>query len=123
MFAGQLNDPSSSFEPEIRLYCREILQAAQMIISQEHFELRFIVFPLFMAGFASKDMSEKELALNLIRIVEQHSYGASTESVRRLLETVLDRQRDAILRTGTANEVDWVEKMELTGQQLIIYGL
>ncbi|KAF4633729.1 hypothetical protein G7Y89_g4387 [Cudoniella acicularis] len=123
MFPGQLNEPLSEFDSDIETCSREIIQGAQIIISQERYELRFIVFPLFMAGFATRDVSEKDIALCLIKTMERHSYGGSTESVRRLLEVIYEKQRSAILRTGLTNEVDWAQEMELTGQQLIIYGL
>jgi hypothetical protein len=72
-----------------------------------------------MAGFATKDPREKEV-LNIMRIIDGQSYGSSTESVRRLLETILEKQRAAIMRAGTASSVGWVEEVEKNG---LIIGL
>jgi hypothetical protein len=123
MFPGQLRDPASDSSIQITTSATEIIQAAHTIVSQPRLDPRFIVFPLFLAGFATVDVGEKDLALSMIRAVEQHSYGGCTQSVRRLLETVYEKQRAALLRTGDSTSVDWVEEMELRGQPPLIYGI
>ena len=123
MFPDQLREPSPDSDPVIKACATEIIQAAHLILSQARYELRFIVFPLLMAGFATKDPAEKDLALSFIRTVERHSYGGSTESVRRLLETIYEKQRAATLQIGDCDCVHWMNEMELTGQRLVIYGL
>jgi hypothetical protein len=102
---------------------KEILQAAHTVVSCERIDPRFVVFPLFIAGFAATEPAEKDLALNMIRAVERHSFGDCTQSVRILLEAVYEKQRIAILRSGDSSWVDWVEEMELRGQPPIIYGI
>ena len=123
MYPNQLREPSPDSDTVVKACATEIIQAAHKILSQERYDLRFIVFPLLMAGFATNDPAEKNLALSLIKMVERHSYGGSTESVRRLLEAIYGKQRAAILQTGDCVSVDWVEEMELSGQRLVIYGL
>ena len=76
-----------------------------------------------LAGFAATEPGQKDIALNMIRAVEQHSFGSSTQSVRKLLEAIYENQRIAILQTGGSALVDWVEEMELRGQPPIIYGI
>lgn len=123
MYPGQFRSPAPDSESELRNCCREIIHAAQVITSRDQFEFSYIVFPLFMAGFATKDPAEKEQALELIRVVETHSYGGSTKSVRGLLENIYGKQRDAIVQHGNDASVDWVEEMERSGQRIIMYGL
>jgi hypothetical protein len=123
MYPGQLSSPAPDFESEIPSCCREIIHAAQFITSQDQFEFSYVVFPLFMAGFATKDPTEKEYALELIRAVETQSYGGGTKSVRRLLQNIYGKPRDAIVRNGDNASVDWVEEMERSGQRIILYGL
>lgn len=48
------------------------------------------MFLLFMTGFSTKSPMEKEEVLRILRIIETYSYGGSTESVRRLLETIIE---------------------------------
>lgn len=76
-----------------------------------------------MAGFATEDPNEKQEVLGLIKAMEKHSYGSSTESVRKLLQSITEKQRVALIQNGTANYVDWIEEMEKSGQKLIIYGI
>lgn len=99
------------------------MQAASLLLSQERFEVRFVVFPLFLAGVFATDEGDKEMALNLITAVEPHSFGGSIQSVRAVLQAIYNKQRTAILETGVATSVDWVEEMESSGQRLIIIGL
>jgi hypothetical protein len=115
------DEQSTNTSTQINTCSSEVIQVARIIISQQRFELRFIIFHVFMAGFASKGPNEKEEALEIIKTIEKHSYGSIMESVRMLLETVKEKQRAAILQTGRASAVDWLEEMEKNG--LIIYGL
>jgi hypothetical protein len=123
LFAGQLSHPAPDSETQIRTCVTDILQAAHMIFSKQRIDPRFAVFPIFMAGFAASEPAQKDLALNMLRAVEQHSFGSSTQSVRMLLETIYEKQRAGILRTGGSVLVDWVEELELRGQPPIIYGI
>lgn len=123
LFPGQLCDPAPDSSVQIRTCVTEIIQAAHSIVSQERLDPRFIVFPLFLAGFATIEPVEKDLVLTMLRAVERHSYGGCTQSVRMLLETIFEKQRVAMLRTGDSSSVEWVEEMELRGQPPIIYGI
>jgi len=123
MLPNQIGDPALCCRRTINGYATEIIQSARMIISQERFDLRFIIFPLFIAGFATDNLAEKDLAITLLKAVERHSYGGSTERVRILLETILEKQQAAILNVGNATSVGWVEEMERSGQRLIMYGM
>lgn len=123
LFPGQLRYPAPDSKLHITTCVTEILQAARFVASQEHVDPRFMIFPLFIAGFAASEPAEKDLALTMIRAVEQHSFGGCTQSVRELLEIIYEKQRVAILRTGDSTLVDWVEEIELRGQPPIIYGI
>ncbi|KAH9218950.1 fungal-specific transcription factor domain-containing protein [Leptodontidium sp. 2 PMI_412] len=123
MYSGQLNDPEPDTEAQINACCAEILHAASIILSKERFDMRFIVFPLFMAGFCTRNAAEKETALRLMVEVEKHGYGGSTDNVRKLLQTIYEKQHFAVMQTGNSNSVDWIDEMERSGQRLIIYGL
>ena len=123
MFPGQLQHQVPGSDVDVHTSAVEMLSTARRIIHEERFALRFIVFPLFLAGFAMQDPGEVEAALSMLKMIERHSYGGSTESVRRLLERIYEKQNAAILRTGTASSVDLVKEMELSGQKIIIYRL
>lgn len=91
-----------------------------MILSHGHFEFRFVAFALLMAGIAANNQTDKELALSLMKTVERNIYGGYTSTVRKLLETVYEKQQIASVQTGDASSVDWVEVMELSGQKFIL---
>jgi hypothetical protein len=59
MFSGQLREEVPEATMEIAICATEILQAANQVISQDRYELRFIVFPLLMAGVATSVQAEK----------------------------------------------------------------
>jgi hypothetical protein len=121
MYSTQLSEPLAESESDIDTYTLEIIQAAQVVLSQERFELRYMIFPLFIAGFASKDVTRKSLALTLLQTIVQLSRCGDTTAVT-LLKIVYEKQAAAVIRTGSAESVDWVGEMEGAGMQLIVYG-
>ncbi|KAH7378960.1 fungal-specific transcription factor domain-containing protein [Cadophora sp. MPI-SDFR-AT-0126] len=123
MYSGQLHDLEPGTEAQIEACCAEILDAVSTILSKERFDPRYIVFPLFLAGFCTRNLTEKSMALRLIIEVEKNEYGRVTNNVRRLLQTIYEKQSAAVTKTGNADSVDWVDEMERSGQRLIIYGL
>jgi hypothetical protein len=122
MYPGQLSKSDAEAEKQVELCAREILQIAGMIIDHKRFEFRYILFPVFLAGFASKDTMEKSVAVELIRNLEKTSYGMSTKSTRKLLESVYQKQQDETSRTGRTR-VNWIEVLQLSGEKLIIFGI
>lgn len=123
MYSGQLHDPEPDTDAQIKACCAEILHAISIILSKQQCDLRYIVFPLFLAGFCTRNLTEKETALRLMAEVEKREYGGITDNVRRLLQTIYEKQSAAVAQTGDANSVDWVDEMERSGPRLIIYGL
>lgn len=79
------------------------------------------MFPLFVAAFSTKDFTQKVEVTQIMRTIETYSHENSTESVRRLLEATIEKQRIAFIETGTFDSVGWVEEMEKSG--FIIHGL
>lgn len=78
-----------------------------------------MVFPLFMAGFASDHPSDKEEALNLLVALEKESMGKVARASRELLEIVYRRQDEELSRAGHALNVDWVQILIETGLQVV----
>ncbi|KAI9789653.1 MAG: hypothetical protein M1835_001509 [Candelina submexicana] len=58
MWTSQRRETSPGADEEIAQYVAEIIQLAESIINSGRFELRFIVFALFMAGFAAREHRE-----------------------------------------------------------------
>ncbi|KAL9603352.1 MAG: hypothetical protein Q9219_001214 [cf. Caloplaca sp. 3 TL-2023] len=111
--------PTTIADAELHLSATEILHLTRSIISSGHHELRFAVFPLFMAGYVLPSHSsssssssssggggggvggvggagggtEKAMALQLMEGMEVESIGRNTRATRELLEEVLRRRR------------------------------
>ncbi|KAL9013811.1 MAG: hypothetical protein Q9173_001524 [Seirophora scorigena] len=113
--------PANHYNPvesEISHCAHEILNLTRSIISSGHHELRFAVFPLFMAGYVLPP-SERVLALGLMERMERESIGRNTRATRELLEDVY-RRVDAGEGGGQGNSgVDWVSVLGERGLQLI----
>ncbi|KAH7309385.1 fungal-specific transcription factor domain-containing protein [Rhexocercosporidium sp. MPI-PUGE-AT-0058] len=123
MYSGHLHDLEPDTKAQIEVCCTEILHAVSIILSKERFDPRYIVFPLFLAGFCTWNLTKKDTALSFMTEVEKNEYGGVTNNVQRLLQTIYKKQSVAVAQTGNANSVDWVDEMERSGQRLIIYGL
>jgi len=123
MYSGQLHDPEPDTDAQIKACCAEILHAISIILTKQRCDLQYIVFPLFLAGFCTRNVTEKDTALELMAEVEKREYGGVADTLRRLLQTIYEKQSVAVAQTGDASSVDWVDEMERNGPRLIIYGL
>ena len=91
---------------EVAQSAGEILRLAREIVSSDHLERKFIIFPLFMAGFVSRSEEERREILGLVRRMEEDSVGRSFVAVRQLLEIVYERQEK---RKRELREQGWRE--------------
>lgn len=110
--------PANHYNPiesELSHSAHEIIQLTRSIISSGHHELRFAVFPLFMAGYVLPK-PDRELALGLMERMERESIGRNTRATRELLEEVYKREDED--RTGLSG-VDWISVLGERGLQLI----
>ena len=92
------------------------------IIASGHHELRFAVFPLFMAGFVLP-RHERGQALQLMEGMEVESIGRNTRATRELLEAVYCMQDERSWGQQQFGEgkgdVDWIRMLGERGLQLI----
>ncbi len=107
---------------EITTSSSEIMTLTRNIIASGHHELRFAVFPLFMAGFVLP-RHERGQALQLMEGMEVESIGRNTRATRELLEAVYCMQDERSwgqqqFREGKA-DVDWIRILGERGLQLI----
>ncbi|KAB8302001.1 hypothetical protein EYC80_005454 [Monilinia laxa] len=123
MFQGQFLIPSTEVEEQIASCAKEITMIAKKILDCKRFEFRFLVFPVFLAGMASKIKEEKQIALDLMKSLEETSFGSNTTTTRRLLVKIYEKQKAAVAQTGNALGISWIEELESSGEPLIILGL
>ena len=116
---------SPLFIHEVSQCSGEILRLAREIVSHNHTERKFIVFPLFMAGFVSKCREDRTEILELVKTMEVDSVGRNLVAARQLLEVVYERQerrREELRREGlmeAKEDVDWVGLVEELGLQVV----
>ena len=123
MWPSQRLDTSAEYNIEIANSVAEILYTASNIVNQARYELRFIVFPLFMAGFASSDGTQKMMAMELISSMDKESIGSNTQATQNALGMIYERQTQAFMHTGHSLDVDWADIMVGQGLQVINWGL
>lgn len=123
MWPSQRLDTGPGFDDEIAVSASEILTIAQKIVNTGRLESRFIVFPLFLAGFATSDGSQKMLAMDLIQQLEEKSIGGNTTATRKALSILYERQTHRFLMSGQDRDVDYLEVMLEQGLQVVNFGL
>jgi len=124
MWHGQRMDTSPDCETEITAALQQTLQVSQAIMETTSNAARFVVFPLFMAGFASAVDSEKMLALDMIKQMEQGCIvGQNIRSTRKALESIYERQKEEFMHNGHSLDVDWLEVMAERGVTVVNFGL
>ena len=77
---------------EVMQSASEILRLGREIVNYGHMERKFIVFPIFMAGFVEKRPAERAEIMSLLRKLEEDSIGRNFVATRQLLEIVYERQ-------------------------------
>jgi len=92
MYPTQRSHNPSHYIHEVSQCGGEILRLGREIVSTQHLERKFVVFPLFMSAFVSKSRDDREETLELIRKLEQDSVGRNVIAARQLLEIVFERQ-------------------------------
>jgi hypothetical protein len=123
MWPSQRLDTGPEFDVEIGQCVSEILHIAEGIVNAGRLELRFMIFPLFMAGFASTDGSQKMMALDMISTMEKKSIGSNTTATRHALQIVYEQQTQRFMHTGHSLDVNWSDIMVEQGLQVVNFGL
>jgi hypothetical protein len=123
MWRSQRHDNGPDWDDEIARAASQIISTAERIIDAGRMELRFIVFPLFIAGYASADGNQKMKALDLIQRSEASSIGGNTLVTRRALQIVYERQTSQFMSTGHSLGICWKDVMVEQGLQVVNFGL
>jgi hypothetical protein len=123
MWATQRLETSPDYNTEIAVAANQILQLTRKNLDRGNSNSRFLVFPVFMAGFACQDGMQKRAALELIQSMDEGSMGKNTRAVRRLLEAVYSQQNERFMMTGQSLDVDWRELMVKEDIVVVNFGL
>ncbi|RMD44320.1 hypothetical protein DV735_g871, partial [Chaetothyriales sp. CBS 134920] len=123
MWPTQRLDTTPEYDTEIAVASNQILNIASRIINEGRADCRFLIFPIFMAGYAAMDGGPKAAAIDLIGKMERHSIGRNTSATKRVLELLYEKQRERFMMTGQSLDVDW---MDVVGEQqmlIVNFGL
>lgn len=123
MWPSQRMETGPASDPEITVSTHEILEVAQDIVNAGRLELRFIVFPIFMAGVGSSSGSDKMMALDLMMTMEKEGVGRNTTTTRHVLQIVYERQTQRFMNVGHSLDVDWIDIMVEQGLKVVNFGL
>jgi hypothetical protein len=122
MWPSQRMDTGPESDDDISHCVKVILNVAEDIVNAGRLELRFIVFPLFMAGIACSSGPDKMTVLDLISTLEKEGVGRNTTTTRHVLEIVYERQTQRFMDVGHFLDVDWIDIMIEQGLQLVSFG-
>ncbi|QIX00250.1 hypothetical protein AMS68_005767 [Peltaster fructicola] len=100
-----------------------ILSVANQMVIEHTFDQRFIVFPIFMAGYVTKQSDLKVLAMDLLNAFEGSGIEKNTATTRKLLRAVCEEQSHSIGAGRHAEEVDWMRVSIDRGLRIINCGL
>nr|POE63455.1 hypothetical protein CFP56_04358 [Quercus suber] len=121
------NQASIAIDTERRCAHILALTATHMLNDQEQpdfFSRRRIVFPIFMAGFATSSPILRGKALDLLRRLEGNGgIGRNTFHTRKLLVAVAEAQHHASQQGMPVEGVDWLNVAQERGLNVVNCGL
>lgn len=124
MWPNQAAETSTLSALDIDQRISAILSTANEITSMGRYDLRFIIFPTFIAGVVATSPTHKMIALDILSNFEANDgVGRNVATTRQLLQTVYQHQTNAYLRCGHTFDVDWLDVMAKQGLQLVNFGL
>lgn len=123
MWSGQRMDTSPDYDAEITTAAAQILHLALVAASSNEYNSRFLVFPLFMAGFASTDGYQMMQSLQCMQILEEGALGRNMSTTRKALKTIFESQNEQFMQNGHSLNVDWLQIMHERGLTVVNFGL
>ena len=110
----------TGYNCEVSQCASEIIKVATGTVRRQQYEHDFVLFPLFMAGFATLSAVEKIQAHDLMRAMERESIGINKRATRKLLEAVYERQNERQVTVGHYVDVDWIHVMRESRLQVVL---
>ncbi|THX24094.1 hypothetical protein D6D12_07906 [Aureobasidium pullulans] len=106
--------PSPRVGKRVAEHCTKILSIA----SKNRLDPHQCIFPLFLSGYASKHMLQKEQALELIKSTWATSLNSDSCRLVNLLQLIY-AQQTAQAQTSATTGVDWVAMSRQMGSQMV----
>lgn len=125
VFPNQRSTLTGENVEEIRAAAAAIVNQASTLVSAEDLSHslttnhRYMLFPLFLAGIESREMTVKQWVANILTEFEKTSIGRNVEVASRTLLEIYDLQQQL-----GAPAVDWIDHMtEKLGCRAVIYDI
>jgi len=126
MFPSQRTLPSANktaLAADTETRVSHILILAQHILEIGDLARREVVFPCFMAGFATADHRTKGVFVSLLRAFEGYGIGQNSGVVRKLLVGVCEEQRRGTESGRGLEGVEWLRWGRERGMSVVNCGL
>jgi len=123
MWPGQRLETSPDYNTELVVASSQILQMTRKALAEDRSDCRYLVFPVFVAGFVASDGAQRMNALDLLRAMEKNSIGRNTTAARKALAAVYEDQNERFMNTGQSLDVDWMEVMTKRNLTVVNFGL
>lgn len=123
LWHAQRLGPEGASEGIISHHTNKIFQIAETIVHSRQFDLRFIVFPLFIAGVCTPLAGQKMMAVDLVSSMERYGIGRNATTTRHLLQMVYQAQTEQLMAVGHSADVEWADVMVQRGMQIVNFGL
>ena len=126
MFPGQRRIPVASQQEvfaDTERRVMTIISVAATNVEARHLDRRYVIFPLFMAGFATTQPDIKIQAIDIIKAYEGTGIGQNTYTTRRLLAAVYEEQRKAADAGHRIEDVDWLAVARRRSLTMVNCGL
>lgn len=123
MWSTQRVDTSPDYDTEIAVASNQILHMTQRVLAEGRVDSRFLVFPCFMAGYASAGGEMKMNALELINRMVRVSIGKNTAATREALAMVYEKQNERFMTTGQSLDVDWMDVIKQENMTVVNFGI
>ncbi|OAL19112.1 hypothetical protein AYO22_10060 [Fonsecaea multimorphosa] len=123
MWPGQRLETSPDYDTELAVASSQILQMTGKALAEDRSYCRYLVFPVFMAGFVATDGAHRMHAVDLLREMEKTSIGRNTTTTRKVLAAVYEKQNERFMNTGQSLDVDWMHVMVEEDLMIVNFGL
>ena len=123
MWSTQRSDMCPNGNIRVAMASKQILLTTSKILRSGRADRLYLVFPLFMAGFASSDGEQKSIAIRLIESMESDSIRCNASATRKALMVVYEKQRQRFMMTGQNLDVDWMDVIREQHMPILNFGL
>ena len=112
MFPGQRRIPVANqheIQNDNERRVSSIITVGVLQLENGQLDRRHVIFPLFIAGYATGRPDVKIQALDIIKSYEGTGIGQNTSRTRQLLTAVYEEQRHVGNAGGRMEDVDWLK--------------